>query len=232
MTDTEIANITTRYRNALEALQSVDEGIANIISVLKQAVKYENTVIIFTSDNGYFYGEHRLKREKQLYYDPASHLPLLIIGPGFPSGVTKDEVVEMIDLALTIVDLADASSGRTMDGRSLLSLFSGSGSAWRSATLIAGEIPDYFFPSTGQPAFSFDDLLNIDELKGERKYRAIRTKDYLYVEHIYSGEKKFYNGISQTLSRHNDPAFSSIINDLKAKLNTLASCSGNSCWIQ
>jgi arylsulfatase A-like enzyme len=65
-------------------------------------------------------GEHRVRSGKMLPYDPSTHVPLLVRGPGIPAGRHSDELVANIDLAATLVDVADATAGKTVDGRSLM----------------------------------------------------------------------------------------------------------------
>ena len=67
-------------------LLSVDEQIAAIVDALDDEGQLENTYLIFTSDNGYFAGEHRIRQGKYLPHEPSSHVPMLIRGPGIPAG--------------------------------------------------------------------------------------------------------------------------------------------------
>ena len=72
--------------------------------------RLRNTYIIFTSDNGFFYGEHRLTGGKFLAYEPSTHLPFLIRGPGIKPGSSTGELAANIDIAPTILELAGADS--------------------------------------------------------------------------------------------------------------------------
>ncbi len=92
------------------------------MSSTRLAVKGElaDTVLMFTSDNGYFHGEHRIPGEKALIYEESIRVPLLMRGPGIPRGVDVSDLVINADLAPTIVDVANASPGVVMDGRSLI----------------------------------------------------------------------------------------------------------------
>jgi arylsulfatase A-like enzyme len=77
-------------------------------------------VLIYTSDNGYFHGEHRIPQYKQHIYEESIRVPLLIRGPGIPAAVRIRRLAVNADLAPTIVDLANARAGLRMDGRSLI----------------------------------------------------------------------------------------------------------------
>ena len=74
-------------------------------------------MIIYTSDNGFFHGEHRIPDGKRHIYEESIRVPLLMRGPGIPGGVTIDDLSINADLAPTIVDVADATPGLVMDGR-------------------------------------------------------------------------------------------------------------------
>ena len=83
----------------------------------------EDTVLIFTSDNGYFHGEHRLSR-KVIPYEEALRIPLMMRVPGISGGQVITQPVLMNDLAPTILELADVSPPASweFDGRSLVPL--------------------------------------------------------------------------------------------------------------
>ena len=88
-----------------ESLLSVDDAVQRLVGALKATHELQNTVIIYTSDNGYMLGEHRQTR-KELAYEESAGVPLLVRGPGFPVGVRRNQVVGNIDLAPTVLDIA------------------------------------------------------------------------------------------------------------------------------
>jgi N-acetylglucosamine-6-sulfatase len=116
----QVANIEVSYRSRLESLLAVDEAVAAIVGALRQTGRLDHTVIVFTSDNGFFHGEHRVPNGKYLVYEPSVRVPLILRGPGIPAGGTSRELVANVDLAATIADAARARPGRVLDGRSLL----------------------------------------------------------------------------------------------------------------
>jgi N-acetylglucosamine-6-sulfatase len=203
---------TERYRGELGALLAVDDLMARVVNELAATGVLNNTVIMFTSDHGLFHGEHRLRAGKREVYEEASHVPLLIRGPGFPQGTTANQVVANVDLAPTIVDLADASPGLAMDGRSLLPLAQNPSLANACNLLVEA--------STG----------------GTRTYKAVRNNSFLYVEYS-TGEQELYDmrpGSTnydpyQLQSRHADPAYAGVKAQLSIRLNQLRTCSGISC---
>ncbi|HJX32697.1 MAG TPA: sulfatase, partial [Solirubrobacterales bacterium] len=107
------------YQKALESLRAVDDGVKQIVDTLGAMHRLRNTYIIFTSDNGFFYGEHRLTGGKFLAYEPSTHLPFLMRGPGIEPGSQTGELAANIDIAPTVLELAHAEADKSIDGRSL-----------------------------------------------------------------------------------------------------------------
>jgi arylsulfatase A-like enzyme len=115
----EIHTYRVYYEKALESLRSVDDGVHEIIDALGAAQRLRDTYIIFTSDNGFFYGEHRLAGGKFLAYEPSTHLPFLIRGPGIKPSTRTNQLAANIDIAPTILELAHVKPERSLDGESL-----------------------------------------------------------------------------------------------------------------
>ena len=120
LSSSEIHTYRVYYQKALESLRSVDDGVRQIVETLGYLHKLRNTYIIFTSDNGFFFGEHRLTGGKFLAYEPSTHLPLLIRGPGIKPDSSTGELAANIDVAPTILELAGATADKSIDGRSLV----------------------------------------------------------------------------------------------------------------
>ena len=108
------------WQKQLESLRSVDDGVKLIIDTLGGVSRLRNTYILFTSDNGFFFGEHRLIGGKFLAYEPATHLPFLIRGPGIKPGTSTGELSSQIDIAPTVLELAGATADKSIDGRSMV----------------------------------------------------------------------------------------------------------------
>jgi N-acetylglucosamine-6-sulfatase len=210
-TAADIRDITRRYHARLESLLAVDDAVQKIVTTLRETGLLKNTVIMFTSDNGFFNGEHRIRAGKYFVYDPATRVPLLMRGPGIAKGVTRSDMVANIDLAPTILALAHTKPLRTMDGRSLVPLL-GSGSPgirWRRDLLLETG------PNTEYPA----------------TYYAIRTNRYLYVEYN-TGDRELYDlgtDPDELNNRVDDPAYASIRAQLAHRLARLETCRGVSC---
>lgn len=104
-------------RQRAEAIYAWDREFGKIIARLKATGEYENTVIMFTSDNGFYIGEHRQRVGKIKAYEPVIHVPLAIAGPGIGAGARYTPTTTF-DLTATILDLAGAEPLPSMDGSS------------------------------------------------------------------------------------------------------------------
>ena len=114
--------IQENWRQEIEALMGVDEGVAQIVEALRRNGELENTLIVYMSDNGFMHGEHRALAEKVLPYEESIRIPLVMRGPGVPRGRLDRRLVGNLDVPATILDAADVLPGRVPDGRSLLEL--------------------------------------------------------------------------------------------------------------
>jgi N-acetylglucosamine-6-sulfatase len=150
-----IAAIEENWRQEHESLLAVDEAVARIVSALERTGELANTLIVYTSDNGYMHGEQRIKGGKVWHYEPSSRVPLIMRGPGVPAGLRDPRPVANIDLAPTIMDAADAQPQRVLDGRSLFGLLADPGVWWGRDILIengrgANDVPPYRAIRTGR----------------------------------------------------------------------------------
>jgi len=108
----------------LEELRDLDNELARVLRTVSETRQWNRTYLIFTTDNGYMLGEHRLIHKEQPY-EESSCLPFLVRGPGIAPGSMSEAFVSHLDLMPTVLELADASRDG-LDGRSLLALFGGS----------------------------------------------------------------------------------------------------------
>ncbi len=204
------AAMTEAYQQRLEALLALDEAVGKMMVTLEATGERDNTIVAFTSDNGFMLGEHRVHAGKTIPYEPSAHLPLVIRGPGFPVGVTRDQLAADIDLAPTFVDAGNATAGLAVDGTSLLPLAADPTlGAGRNLLVEAGPT------AVGEPMF----------------YTGVRTDQWLYVEYD-TGETELYDmdrDPYQLRSLHQDPAYNDVRAELAAVLTKLRNCSGPTC---
>ncbi|GIJ90836.1 hypothetical protein Asppvi_009799 [Aspergillus pseudoviridinutans] len=104
------------YRQRLRALQALDEMVDALITRLEESGQAENTYIVYTADNGYHIGQHRMPPGKSSGYEEDIHVPFYIRGPGIPKGKSDDTVTTHIDLAPTFFKLAGIPLREDFDG--------------------------------------------------------------------------------------------------------------------
>jgi arylsulfatase A-like enzyme len=120
LSDEVLASIREAQQVRLRELLGLDDTLAAMVRTLRARAALADTVIMFSSDNGLLWGEHRIPPgSKNLAYEPSVHVPCVVRGPGFPA-TTIDEPVHMaMDLTATCVSLARARPGHALDGVSL-----------------------------------------------------------------------------------------------------------------
>jgi N-acetylglucosamine-6-sulfatase len=233
----EIHTYRVYYQKALESLRSVDEGVKQVVDTLGGLSRLRNTYIIFTSDNGFFYGEHRLTGGKFIAYEPATHLPLLIRGPGIKPGTSTGELAANIDLAPTILELAGATADKSIDGRSLVPYMKDPALRSRRPILFESFVETADVEANGEPtaqrarssARNGDASASI--VAPPKDYLGIRLGPYKYIEWP-SGEKELYDITKDPYELNNIIRIrnlSPIRAFLHAQLVRLEACSGRTC---
>jgi arylsulfatase A-like enzyme len=114
-------NLREAHQQRIEALQSVDRGVARSVRALRRTGQLRNTVVLFTSDNGYLVGQHN-RVGKLISYNDSQRIPVVMAGPGVPRGKRVRTAITNPDLAVTIAGLARARPGRRVDGIDIMPL--------------------------------------------------------------------------------------------------------------
>jgi len=206
------AQLEAFQRKRLQSLLAVDEAIERLVRALEEGGKLDQTVILFTSDNGLHLGAHRIGNEKLTPYEESIRVPLIVRGPGVAGPGIRGHLVLNIDLAPTIAELAGMAAARAGDGRSLVPLLGSNPplpEAWRQDFLIENweggsvQIPPY---------------------------HALRTRDHLFVEY-QTGERELYDLRTDPyqLESLHDQADPSLVRRLSDRLNALKRCAGATC---
>jgi N-acetylglucosamine-6-sulfatase len=219
LTDAQITDLTAHYRGRMGSLLAVDDLVVRVVRALKRAGVYRNTVIVFTSDNGWILGEHRLNDPmtsdghaagvKYVPFEGSSRVPLLIAGPGFPAGRVVKGVTVNADLAPTILDLAHGHATLKEDGLSLLRAANRPALLSHRGVLIATAPNPRNVPA----------------------YSAIRTRRYRY-ELAETGQEGLYDlwrDPWELTSFHDDPRYARIKAILRRRLAGLRKCAGANC---
>jgi len=214
-------------RQRAESLEVLDQEVENTVVALDRAGELDDTVVIFTADNGYFLGEHRIRQGKLLPYDPALRVPLLVRGPGIPTGEERTDPVTTIDFAPTFLQLAGIAPDPDMDGLSFLdpdasddptadtgwvrAIMTQTGPRTAADTTADGRLP----PGADPVRFT----------------EGVRTERYLYVEHA-TGERELYDlrrDPDQFRNVIDRPVGAPVVAELAALLDELRVCRGQSC---
>lgn len=191
-----------------EMLLAVDDGLGRIVTSLREEGILDDTFILFTSDNGFFYGEHNLSLERRLPYEESIRDPLIIRFPKVAEpGERIDGLVASVDIAPTILEIAGAPVGDHIQGRSFVPLLLGDETRGRRSVLV--EFYTYENP--------FPWLLDLD-------YRAVRTDRYKLIHWIhYPAEEELYDLQEDPYEMYNliaDPDMREVAADLRATLRS------------
>ena len=205
--DPGIAEDTIRRR--AEMMLAVDEGVGRIYEALRETGRLDNTLIIFTSDNGYFYGEHGLTVERRLPYEESVRTPLLMHWPQvIKPGTRAEGLATSIDLAPTITEAAGIGIPSGMQGKSQLPVISGRMDTVRDSIMIEYYSHENPFPWTAQ-----------------MDYRVVRKGSYKYIRWLrFENQAELYDLDTDPYEMKNlidDPAKRAIIEEMKADLRRL-----------
>ena len=203
---TSVGDARERYQLRLASLLAVDDGVRDIVAELARHGELDNTLIVLTSDNGFFHGEHRIPAGKVYVYEPSIRVPLVMRGPGVPAGVRLRQAVANIDLAPTIVGATGANPGRLMDGRSLWPILRDTGIFWGRDLLIESAASD----------------------ARTLAVTGVHTPRWRYSEYT-TGEVELYDlsrDPDELQSIHADTAKARIRADLAERLAALRKCAG------
>lgn len=197
-------------RGRLEMLLGVDESLGRLLERLAEAGELDRTVVVFTSDNGYFHGEHGLNEERRLAYEESIRVPLLVrYPPRARAGRTPAAMVLGIDLAPTVLELAGLPADPGFQGRSLVPLLEGREPAdWRQAFLV-----EY----TSDTVFPRIDRMGYRAVRTAR-HKLIRYRDLPGVDELYDLASDPY----ELRNRIAEPSSAAVLATLDAELAALA----------
>jgi N-acetylglucosamine-6-sulfatase len=155
-------------RNRLRMLASADEGMGELFKALEETGQLDNTIVVLTSDHGYFYSEHGLGRERRLAYEETARVPFFIrYPPLIQAGSKVDEFVLSVDDAPSLLELAGVDVPDNLHGRSFVPLLKGETPAdWRKSFLIE------YYSDTVMPRLV------------KMGYKAVRTERWKYIHYV------------------------------------------------
>ncbi|MCY1143725.1 sulfatase [Actinoplanes sp. Pm04-4] len=184
LTDQQKTTIDRIYRKRAQSVLSIDRLLGNLRQTLEKAGVADRTLVVFSSDNGFHLGEHRLAAGKQTAFDHDVHVPLVMAGPGVRPGATVDTMVQNIDLRPTFEQIGGVTSSPDVDGRSLVPLMrDGRADGWKPIGLVEHHGPGH----------ATDDPDRQDKASGmPPTYSALRALGFTYVEY-QNGDKEYYD---------------------------------------
>ncbi|GIU87264.1 MAG: hypothetical protein KatS3mg009_1779 [Acidimicrobiia bacterium] len=234
LTQAEIDTLTADYRRAMGSLLAVDDLVADVAAALDANGELDDTVFVFSSDNGMNWGAHR-HRGKEVPYEESLGVPFVVAGPGVRTG-TESALVTNADFAPTVLHLAGLGEPADLDGRSLVPLLRATGAPWRSNFLVELNGTD------DENLHTYADVLTTLSQQGRLvrtpTYRALRTTKYLYVEwydgtpheyELYDLRYDPYQLDNLLATPAGQSAYATIRQTLQARLDALKACTGAAC---
>lgn len=196
-----------RYmQDYLASIAAVDEGVGQVLEYLEQAGLDENTLVVYTSDQGFYLGEHGWF-DKRFIYDESFKTPLLVRWPGVvEAGSRSDEMVQNLDFAQTFLEAAGIDAPGDMQGESLVPLLRGETGRW---TRDAVYYHYYEYPSVHMV----------------KRHYGIVTREYKLAHFYYDvDEWELYDRMKDPMELNNvydDPDYAGVVADLKDRLQGL-----------
>ena len=211
------AAMTANRRKEFAAARTLDDSLRRLDTSLRAAGVYDNTAVVFMTDNGYALGEHRWLT-KRCQYEECIRTPMLVRYPG-AAAKSVPRLISNIDITPTILAMAGASTTRTVDGKSFLPYVTGSSSpTWRTGALIHWPGGN----TTGQSG-------KPDSIP---QYWGVRTVKDKYVE-LDTGEREYYDLVGdpyELVNQAANPAYATRVQALKSQLATLKRQAGASAF--
>ena len=220
-----LAWLEDEYQRRLRSLQAVDDMVESIVHTLKAEGVLNQTYVIYTSDNGFHMGEHRMIAGKDTTYEEDIRVPMVMRGPGVAKGGHIDAMTVNIDLAPTFADMAGIATPDFVDGRSFLPLLTDRGYPWRQSFLVERrQLEGQYIELAEQHG------ITRDQLDRHAYAEGLRTPEWAYVEYG-TGERELYDVLDDPYQLNNviERADPSLKAALAARLGQLAVCTGAQC---
>lgn len=202
----EVARFDRLQALRLRSALTLEDLSRDVVSALSRTDQLNDTYLIFTSDNGYHMGIHRIRGAKWTPYTEAHEVPFVVRGPDVPKDESFGELVANTDIAPTVLDLAESSPPDWIDGRSFVPFLDGEApDTWRSSILIEGVGGTYY----DRPG-----------------YAGVRRKNNVFVEYS-TGDTEYYDLARDPYQLENRPEDAP--RGIEGDLEALKSCSGDTC---
>ncbi len=195
-----------RYmQDYLGSIAAVDEGVGRVLDYLEESGLDENTIVVYTSDQGFYLGEHGWF-DKRFIYDESFKTPLLVKWPGVIQPKTVNtQMVQNLDFAQTLLEAAKVKAPADMQGESLIPLFKGDTEGFRDAVYYHY----YEYPAVHMV----------------KRHYGIVTEEYKLAHFYYDiDEWELYDrkkDPQEMNNEYNNPKYADVVKDLKQKLAEL-----------
>jgi len=195
-----------RYiRNYLRCVRGVDDSVGQIMAYLEEAGLSENTIVIYSSDQGFYLGDHGMY-DKRWMYEESMKMPLIVKWPGVTKpGTVNTDLVQNLDYAETFLDIAGTEIPADMQGQSLV-------------PLLKGETPDDWRDSLYYHYYEFPSVHMV------AKQNGIRTERYKLIQFYQFGEWEFYDlekDPEESMNQYGNSDYADVIEKLKVDLEKL-----------
>ncbi|QZT38681.1 sulfatase [Halosquirtibacter xylanolyticus] len=202
-----------RYmKDYLSTIQSVDDGVGELLDYLDKEGLAENTIIVYTADQGFYLGEHGWF-DKRFMYEESFRTPIIMKYPKeIKAGTVEDRLVQNIDFAPTFLDYANSDIPKDMQGESFRSILNGQSKEWRDALYYT------YYEYPGEHSVE--------------RHHGIRTDRYKLIHFYYDSDTwEMYDLDNDPNEMHNlygDPTYANIQKNLHIKLDSIRAKYGDS----
>ena len=194
-----------RYiKNYLRCIKGVDESVGRLMDYLEETGQADNTIVIYSSDQGFYLGDHGWF-DKRWMYEESLMMPLIVKWPGVTEPGSVDEhLVQNLDYAETLLEVTGSPIPDDMQGKSLVPILKGESPQWRDSIYYHY----YAFPAVHMVA----------------RHYGVRTREYKLMRMYQFDQWEFYdlkNDPDEQTNQYNNPKYASQIAELKTELQRL-----------
>ena len=209
-TMTEKEMMSWRYQRYMQdylgSIASVDESVGTLLDYLNEQGLDENTIVVYTSDQGFYLGEHGWF-DKRFIYDESFKTPLLVRWPGVTeAGTTNDQMVQNLDFAQTFLDAAGIDAPADMQGESIVPLLKGDDDQWDRDAVYYHY---YEYPAVHMV----------------KRHYGVVTREYKLAHFYYDvDEWELYDRMKDPMelkNEYNNPEYAGVVKELNVKLAEL-----------
>ncbi|KAF9429661.1 hypothetical protein BGZ94_009938 [Podila epigama] len=223
LNETEVERIDAKYRARLQSLQATDELVERVIQRLEANGQLENTYIVYTTDNGYHLGTHRMFAGKQTAYEEDTNIPFIIRGPGIAKSKKSNAVATHTHFPATVLKLAGLPIPDSLDAHSIPVL--------ENEPLYGkDQATEAFAVEFWTPAFVENTTAHYET----NTYKSVRLigQDYNLLYTVWcTGEHEYYDLVKDPFQIKNiyGETRTTLLDRLDALLNILRTCKGPTC---